>query len=608
MVTLTAVPDSGYFFSGWSGDLASSANPDSIVMDTAKAVTATFTPIPSQFTLDITAINGTVQLSPAGGVYDSATVVTLTAVPDSGYFFSGWSGDLSGIANPDSLVMDTVKAVTATFTRIPSQFDLTITAVNGNVQLSPAGGIYDSATVVTLTAIPDSGYFFSGWSGDLSGIANPDSLVMDTAKAVTATFTRIPSQFDLTITAVNGSVQLSPAGGIYDSATVVTLTAVPDSGFTFSGWSGDLAGNANPDSLVMDTAKAVSAIFIPRFTLNINAANGAVQLNPAGGIYDSATVVTLTAVPDPGYAFSGWSGDLAGSANPDSLVMDTAKAVTATFTLQPLALNLKAFLEGPFLGDSMQTTLNDSGLLPLIQPFNSEPWFYAGGESADIIPTVIVDWVLIELRSGTGAETKVAERACWLSSNGAVIDTSGSDTLYFPGIVAGDYFIVLRQRNHLAVMSTLTQPLSAVPAFYDFTTAATQAYGTDALKQMSNGSYALIGGDGNANGDIDDSDKNTTWRMQNGTDWLYLKYADFNLDGDIDALDLNYFWRPNNLLSSQVPGVTVTAPIITPGGKKGETQPQPSPGKSGKIPQRNPDPAGKPATSPRPATSGQEGR
>ncbi|MCB0298273.1 MAG: hypothetical protein KDG51_24145, partial [Calditrichaeota bacterium] len=94
-----------------------------------------------------------------------------------------------------------------------------------------------------------------------------------------------------------------------------------------------------------------------------------------------------------------------------------------------------------------------------------------------------------------------------------------------------------------------------VPAFYDFTTAATQAYGTDALKQMSNGSYALIGGDGNANGDIDDSDKNTTWRMQNGTDWLYLKYADFNLDGDIDALDLNYFWRPNNLLSSQVPGV-----------------------------------------------------
>ncbi|MCB0293485.1 MAG: hypothetical protein KDH97_24745, partial [Calditrichaeota bacterium] len=199
-------------------------------------------------------------------------------------------------------------------------------------------------------------------------------------------------QFDLTITAVNGNVQLSPAGGVYDSATVVTLTAIPDSGYFFSGWSGDLAGNANPDSLVMDTAKAVSAIFIPRFTLNINAANGAVQLNPAGGIYDSATVVTLTAIPDPGYAFSGWSGDLAGSANPDSLVMDTAKAVTATFTLQPLALNLKAFLEGPFLGDSMQTTLNDSGLLPLIQPFNSEPWFYAGGESADIIPTVIVDW------------------------------------------------------------------------------------------------------------------------------------------------------------------------------------------------------------------------
>ncbi|MCB9090361.1 MAG: hypothetical protein H6628_18850 [Calditrichae bacterium] len=162
------------------------------------------------------------QLSPAGGIYDSATVVTFTAIPDSGYFFSGWSGDLSGIANPDSLVMDTAKAVTATFTRIPSQFDLTITAVNGNVQLSPAGGIYDSATVVTLTAVPDSGYFFSGWSGDLTGIANPDSLVMDTAKAVTATFTRIPSQFDLAITAVNGNVQSA-------ARPAASMTAPPSS-------------------------------------------------------------------------------------------------------------------------------------------------------------------------------------------------------------------------------------------------------------------------------------------------------------------------------------------------------------------------------------------
>ena len=218
---------------------------------------------------------------------------------------------------------------TALFTR---QFTLTTSTVgSGNVTLDPAGGVYDSSTVVTLTATPDSGYVFAGWSGDLSGLANPDSMVMDSNKTVTATFTEQPTQFALTTDVVGfGSVTLDPPGGVYDSSTVVTLTAVPDSGYVFAGWSGDLNGNANPDSVLMDTTKSVTAIFTRQFNLITNVTGfGSVTLDPAGGIYDSSTVVRLTATPDSGYIFAGWSGDLSGNANPDNAPTITMTTITS---------------------------------------------------------------------------------------------------------------------------------------------------------------------------------------------------------------------------------------------------------------------------------------
>jgi poly(beta-D-mannuronate) lyase len=63
--------------------------------------------------------------------------------------------------------------------------------------------------------------------------------------------------------------------------------------------------------------------------------SGIVMINPAGGIYDVGTVVTLTALPQRNCTFNGWSGDLTGTANPDSIIMDSNKRVTATFAALP---------------------------------------------------------------------------------------------------------------------------------------------------------------------------------------------------------------------------------------------------------------------------------
>ena len=129
---------------------------------------------------------GSVRLNPPGGTYFHGTTVNLTATPATGWSFLVWSGDLSGTNNRETIIMDSDLSVTATFGQ---QRNLAVTTVGqGSVRLEPPGGAYDSGTALTVTAIPNPGWRFDGWSGDVSGVNNPIVFIMDSDKRLTATF------------------------------------------------------------------------------------------------------------------------------------------------------------------------------------------------------------------------------------------------------------------------------------------------------------------------------------------------------------------------------------------------------------------------------------
>ncbi len=131
---------------------------------------------------------GSVTLNPAGGTYFYGTTVKLKATPAAGWSFVVWSGDLSGTNNPETVIMDSDLSVTATFGQ---QCTLAVSTIDqGSVRLDPLGGAYDCGTAVTVTAIPNTGWRFDGWSGDVSGVENPLVLTMDSNKRLTATFVR----------------------------------------------------------------------------------------------------------------------------------------------------------------------------------------------------------------------------------------------------------------------------------------------------------------------------------------------------------------------------------------------------------------------------------
>jgi len=146
---------------------------------------------------------------------------------------------------------------------------------------------------------------------------------------------RQPKTYTLTTTAVDGSVTKEPNKPSYKHREKVILTAVPNPGYIFESWSGALSDSNNPAELVMNADMSVTASFaLKTYRLDIlHAVGGSVTKSPDQASYKHGETVILEAVPntESGYSFTNWSGDLSGSTNPTTLVMDADMSVTASF-------------------------------------------------------------------------------------------------------------------------------------------------------------------------------------------------------------------------------------------------------------------------------------
>ncbi|MEI6899004.1 MAG: cohesin domain-containing protein [Bacteroidota bacterium] len=216
-----------------------------------------------------------------------------------------------------------------------------------------------------------------------------------------------------------------------------------------------------------------------------------------------------------------------------------------------VVLNTKVFLEGPYSGGgNMSATLNTGNLIPLTQPFNTSPWNYTGTENVVSIPADVTDWILVELRTGTASSTSFFKCAGFLKKNGQIVGLDGTSALVLSSVVPGSYYIVIRHRNHLAIMSAAGVSLSTSSALYDFSTDQAKAYGTNPMVALTGGGYGMFTGDANSDGHVFTNDF-TLWRQLLGTSGVYTN-SDFNMDGNVFTNDFTKF-RANLGNSTTVP-------------------------------------------------------
>ena len=373
-VALTATPNSGYTFTGWSGDCESySTSICQLTMNATKSVAANYVsnswlsvtnsnPIGGKIVSDIGGIDcgGTCNLS-----FPPNTSLTLTPIANPGYSFGGWIGACTGYTgNTCSLQLSGNRSITGIF-NANKQLTITVTPeVQGAITSSPAGidcGMTCSAAFppnsdVILTAASTSSHSMHDWGGDCYyATGDTCELTLSEARNVTANYVQ---NFLLSITNYNkadGTIT-SDSGGIncgdacsarYASAHMVTLTATPATGYKFVGWIGDCQGLELTCARPIVAATNVYANFEPIFasTYPLNVANtnktGGTVSSDTGGLncgamcshdYLAGTAVALSATSASGFRFAGWGGACYGASGPScTLTMDATKNVTANF-------------------------------------------------------------------------------------------------------------------------------------------------------------------------------------------------------------------------------------------------------------------------------------
>ena len=136
-------------------------------------------------------------------------------------------------------------------TQIVKQYTLTASAGDGGSVTG--GGTFASGTQVSLTATPNSGYTFSGWSN--GSTANPLTVTLNSNTSITANFEALPNTYTVTLTAGEGGIVTG--GGAYEEGTQITVIATPEEGFQFVGWSN---GSLEPvlDILIEDNLELLA--------------------------------------------------------------------------------------------------------------------------------------------------------------------------------------------------------------------------------------------------------------------------------------------------------------------------------------------------------------
>jgi len=349
VVIATAAPNTGFRFIGWTGALTSDEYQTAVTMNSNMALTAHFELIPpDQYVLAAVsspAAGGTVTRNPVAASYVDGAQVTVTATPNSGYTFGGWSDASTSSERIITVTMDDNKQLTAIF--IPNQYKLTTSFTptgGGSITPTPDQTTYDHGTQVSVSAVAADGYVFARWTGASTLSANPLTITMDGNKELNAIFNLTSADFSTLTTHLlpadgsGGTVIVNPNQESYAYGTKVAVTAIPKDGYGFVGWTGSLVSPNTEDTLRITSDMTVTAEFKRVATLNIakNPPNGGSVTPESMSQHDIGTQVIITAEPNPGFRFNGWTSVNAVTfGNPNNAVttinLNTDANITANF-------------------------------------------------------------------------------------------------------------------------------------------------------------------------------------------------------------------------------------------------------------------------------------
>ncbi|WP_394924872.1 endo-alpha-N-acetylgalactosaminidase family protein [uncultured Robinsoniella sp.] len=341
---LTAEANPGYIFDGWYlGEDKASDEP----VFTTPQITADTTYV-ARFIRDLKDVTITVQTEDetAGSVSGGGTVkegekVTITARAKAGYTFEGWY--LEGVKVSEEAEYEVEAAEDAVYTakfikNAPAKVTVTVQSEDEDAGTVSGGGVVNAGEKILISAQAKEGYTFEGWYLGETKVSDQPEYEVEATEDITYTarFKKIEAQqITITVEATEGGTAQGTA--TVDAGTMVTITAVPDEGYTFEGW---YLNNVNISrNEVYEVEARENATYVAHFTKGEEPQPETVSITTEaqpggtvskGGVVMKGEMFTITAYPEEGFRFAGWYlGDKKVS---DDLRMEVVAVEDAVYT------------------------------------------------------------------------------------------------------------------------------------------------------------------------------------------------------------------------------------------------------------------------------------
>jgi hypothetical protein len=170
------------------------------------------------------------------------------------------------------------------------------------------GGTFNSGASISLAAVPNTGYAFVNWTENGTVVITTPSYTLSASGNRTlianfvATYTIAATSSPIGAGAVTG-------GGTFNSGAGITVEATAALGYAFVNWTenGTIVSTTPSYSFSAVTDRSLIANFVPTYTIVATTSPLAGGGTIGQGIFKSGTNVTLTAIPNSGYAFINWT-------------------------------------------------------------------------------------------------------------------------------------------------------------------------------------------------------------------------------------------------------------------------------------------------------------
>jgi len=146
------------------------------------------------------------------------------------------------------------------------------------------------------------------------------------------------------------------------------------------------------------------------------------------------------------------------------------------------------------------------------------------------------------LRESSNAAPTVC-RSVFLRSDGCLLADDGSPSLEVSVAPGSSYYMAIKHRNHLAVMSAQPVAFTNQTISHDFTAAADRYFGGSAgAIEVEPGVWAMAMGDADCDGEVLSVDQQISLSHQGRAGY---RRGDFNLNGAISSADIGVAWTAN---------------------------------------------------------------